>query len=136
MRVNRWILSYNLMIFDDLAGKLDLCEYLHYSRNDFTRFLLTVYISSILWKNTTKVSVAIFSSSNSTLLLLLCDCSSDIRRQKRHRLLNDFSIGERSFLWGGAMFPVSLESCFLSLLHLPLWTARSKFSFFVYHSVV
>ena len=86
------------MIFDDLAAILGLCEYLHYSRNDFARFSLTANISSILWKNTTKFSVAIFYKSNSTLLLLLCDCSSDIRRQKKPRLLNDFSIGERSFL--------------------------------------
>ena len=58
------------MIFDDLAAILDLCEYLPYSKNDFARFSLTAYILSILQKNTTKVSVAIFSRSNSTLLLL------------------------------------------------------------------
>ena len=48
------------MIFDDLVAILDLCRYLPYSKNNFARFLLTAYILSILQKNTTKVSVAIF----------------------------------------------------------------------------
>ena len=59
------------MIFDDLAAILDLCEYLPYSINDFARFSLTAYILSVLQKNTTKVSVAIFSRSNRILLLLI-----------------------------------------------------------------
>ena len=61
------------MIFDDLAAILDLCEYFPYYKNDFTRFSPTAYNSSILYKNTTKVSISIFSRSNSTLLLLILE---------------------------------------------------------------